>query len=118
PHGDLESVLAERIAADAWRLRRVPIFEAALYRRVSAESLVRQAAQSVRQYEKTNEDRMSALIGKKDVAPDDRKAHEDANQRLARALAQLNDPYFDVTRVLETSPEPFKNLWRHEVALS
>ena len=35
----------------------------------------------------------------------------------ARKL-KLYDAFFDTTRVLETFPEPFKNLWRHEAALS
>ena len=33
PQGELEEVLVEKIAADFWRLRRVPVLEAALHRR-------------------------------------------------------------------------------------
>jgi hypothetical protein len=33
PNSELERALAERVAADLWRLRRVPVLEAALYRR-------------------------------------------------------------------------------------
>ena len=33
PNGELEGILAERIVIDAWRLRRVPVLEATLYRR-------------------------------------------------------------------------------------
>jgi len=77
PQGDLESLLAEKIAADAWRVRRVPIFEAALHRRISAERLMKQAVESVRQYELTDDERVSALLrGKKEVADGDRQAHE------------------------------------------
>jgi hypothetical protein len=36
----------------------------------------------------------------------------------ASARTQLDDPSFNITRVLGTSPEPFLNLWRHETALS
>jgi hypothetical protein len=32
PHGGLEEALAEKIIADLWRLSRVPVVEAALYR--------------------------------------------------------------------------------------
>src|ERR1019366_2521669 len=53
PQGELEGALAERIAADLWRLRKVPIFEATLHRRSCKELLVKQAAESVRQYEST-----------------------------------------------------------------
>ena len=38
-------------------------------------------------------------------------------RRVARVWAELDDSSFNVTRVLETSPEPFLNVWRHEAAL-
>ena len=60
---------------------------------------------------------MLSSLEKKKVAARDRQAHEDAEQRLARERAQLDDPSFNVARVLETSPEPFQNLWRNEAAL-
>src|SRR6266481_2073689 len=50
PQGELEETLAERIAVDAWRLRRIPILEAALYRRRYQEVLVEQAQGVVRNY--------------------------------------------------------------------
>jgi hypothetical protein len=33
PQGELKEVLVEKIAADFWRLKRVPVLEAALHRR-------------------------------------------------------------------------------------
>jgi hypothetical protein len=33
PHGQLEAALAEKIVADLWRLKRVPVLEAALHKR-------------------------------------------------------------------------------------
>lgn len=118
PQGALEGALATRIVADLWRLRRVPIFEATLYRRGYQELLVRQATESVSQYESTEKDRLLASLEHKKVAARDREAHEEAEQRLTRAPAQLDDASFNATRVLETSPGPLSNLWRHEVALS
>lgn len=118
PQGALESALAEKIVAIIWRLRRVPILEAALYRRGCQESVVRQAAESVRRYESTERGRVLASLEKKKVAARDRQAHGDAEQRLAQARAELDDPSFDVTRVLEMFPEAFSNLWRHEAELS
>jgi len=118
PQGELEGALAEKIVADLWRLRRVPIFEAMLYKRGCAEWLVGEAAESVKQYESTEAETLLALLAKNDAIVSDRQAHEDAKRRLAGARAQLDDPSFNVTRVLETSPEPFLNLWRHETALS
>ncbi len=62
-------------------------------------------------------DRVLASLEHKRVAARDRATHADAEERLARARADLDDPSFNVMRVLETSPEPFLNLWRHEAAL-
>ena len=117
PQGELEGALAERIAADLWRLRKVPIFEATLHRRSCKELLVKQAAESVRQYEST-ENNILEIWERKVVADRDRQAHKDAEQRLAQARAELDDPAFNITRVLEMFPEQFSNLSRHEVALS
>ncbi|HEY6420946.1 MAG TPA: hypothetical protein VIX59_18265 [Candidatus Binataceae bacterium] len=111
--------MAEKIVADLWRLRRVPIFEAALYRRGCKEFLVKQAEESVRQYEYSVTDRVAAALEEKDVAPGDQPAHEKAQLRLTRERAELlDDSAFNLTRVLEKFPEAFANLWRHEAALS
>ena len=115
--GALEGALGEMIVGYLWRLRRVPIFEAMLYKRGCAELLVRQAEELVSQYESTT-DRMIALLRKTGVEASDKQAYQDAEQKLARARAQLDDPSFNVSRVLQTSPEPFRNLWRHESALA
>ena len=118
PQGALEEALAEKIVADAWRLRRVPIIEATLYRRGHRELLVRQAGESVRRYESTEKDRVLASLEKKKVAAGDRQAHQDAEHRLAQARTELDDPAFNVTRVLEMFPEQFANLSRYEISLS
>jgi hypothetical protein len=118
PRGELENFLAEKIATDAWRLRRVATFEAALYKRGCKKLLVKQAAELVRQYESTEQERVLASLEKKKVTARDRQAHEDAQQKLTRERAQLADPAFGVVLVLKTFPEPFLNLWRHEAALS
>ena len=71
----------------------------------------------VTQYESTEKERVLASLEKKKVAARDRQLHQDAEQKLARARADLDDPSLNVTRVLETTPQPFSNLWRHEAAL-
>jgi hypothetical protein len=43
PQGDLEFMLAEKFVADAWRLRRVPKLEAAIYRRSYEERTLAKA---------------------------------------------------------------------------
>jgi hypothetical protein len=118
PQGSLEVALAEEIVVDFWRLRRVPIFEAALYRRGCQELAVKQEAEVVRQYESTESERLLASLEKRKVAVSDRQAHEEAQKRLESARAGLDDLSLNVTRLLQISPEPFSNLWRHEYALA
>jgi hypothetical protein len=118
PEGDLENALAERIVASSWRLRRVPILEAALYRRGFQEQIAKQAAQASEQYETTESQRRLASLIKKEVAPRDREAYAQAEQRLATERAALDKPSFSITRVLETYGGTFTNLWRHELAIS
>ena len=115
PHGELEGALAEKYVADAWRLRRIPILEATFYRRRYQELLVRQAEESVSQYETTLMD--TFRLREKEVAARDRQAHGEAEKRLERARAELDDPSFHVTHVLKEFSQPLSNLWRHEVAL-
>jgi hypothetical protein len=114
PHDALEGTLAEGIVAYKWRLRRALKFEAALHRRGFQELLVRKAENSVQQYEK---DKVQSFATKS-VADCDRQAHEDAKQRLACAQAELDDPSFQVTRVLEMFSQPLSNLLRYEAAHS
>jgi len=95
PEGEVEGVLAQKIVADAWHLRRVPIFEATLYRRGSADLLASQArkAIAVRQHASTEKDWVLAALEKKN-----------AEHRRAREQAQLDD---HVTRMLEKYPGAF-----------
>ena len=116
--GTLENALGEMIVDYLWRLRRVPIFEATLFKRGCAELLVSQAEELVTQSESTDVQRQLESLVKNDVVVRDPKAHEDAKRRLAASRAQLDGPFFDITRVLETTPGPFLNLWRHDAALS
>jgi len=117
PKGSLESVLAEKIVIDFWRLRRVPILEAAIYRRALQERIVNQAAEACRRYETTASELMYALVEKREVAACDREAHAEAQKRLDSVRAALDEPSFNVTRVLGECAGLFTNLSRHEVAL-
>jgi hypothetical protein len=108
PHDELENVFAQKIATDAWRLRRVPRLEALFYRHGCAESLVRQTKEAVLKHK----------LGSADILPlGDPQAH-DLEQRLTQAKSQLDDPALNVALALKTSPEPFRNLTRHEAALT
>jgi hypothetical protein len=118
PVGDLECALAERIVAASWRLRRVPILEAALHRRGFQELIVERAAEACRRYETTESERLLAPLTQTEVAASDLVAHAQAEQRLERARAALAEPSFSITRVLQTYAATFTNLWRHELAIA
>ena len=121
PHDALEGALAENFVACLWRLRRVPVFEARLYRRGAAQLLASQAAKEdrVREYQLTEDHELTeasilAALKKKKLGIWYGR-FEDAEQRRARDQAELDD---HATRMLENYPQPFLNLWRHEAALS
>lgn len=120
PRGDLEGLLADKIVADAWRIRRIPMLEAALHRRSRHDLAIEQAQDAVRQFRSAETSAMvSAMTG---IHPQS-KAREDAERKLHQAQAKkqnlfLRDPVLDATRVLETSVILFANLWRHERALT
>lgn len=115
PQGELEALLAHKIVADAWRLRRVPILEAAFYRRGCKVLRVREAAQLVQYFESGERNR--DFLAKAMLPVSDHKAYEDAVQKLSSAQTEPDGPFSEVTRVFETSPGPLLNLWRHEAAL-
>lgn len=121
PRGDLEGLLADKVVADAWRLRRVPILEAALHRRGRHDLAIDQAQAAVRQSRSAEASAMvTAMTGR--PAPQSR-AREEAERKLQQAQTEkqnlfLRDPVLDATRVLETSVIAFANLWRHERALT
>ncbi|MBV8772194.1 MAG: hypothetical protein JO166_07680 [Deltaproteobacteria bacterium] len=113
PVGNLEGALAEEIVIYLWRRRRVAIFEAALYRRGLQELIVEKAAEVCRGYE--TEIQLNALLK---VSASDHEAYQDAEKSLESARAVLDEPSFNLTRILERSAGTFSNLWRHEVLLS
>lgn len=118
PQGELESALVEKLVSDIWRLRRVPILEAALHRRGFQEIIVEKAVNECSRYERNPNELFIALADKKEVAPNDRRAHEEAQQRLEHARAQLHDASYYVTRALQMFPSLFSRLDRHETALA
>jgi hypothetical protein len=95
PQGELEQALAERIAIGFWRRRRVPMFEAALYRRGFHELIVERESTTCRRLELSQCERTSALLFKKEVAQYDRAVFQEAANRLGQAQAALDETIFD-----------------------
>ncbi|HEY1851641.1 MAG TPA: hypothetical protein VGG60_11495 [Candidatus Binataceae bacterium] len=120
PIGDLEGLLADKIIADAWRVRRVPIFEAARYQRGRQELAIEHAQREVR---KSRSAEAVATFAAMTGMPTRSRARTKAERKLEEAeaerqnLLQLN-PSLDASRVLEDSVVTFANLWRQERALT
>ena len=121
PRGDLEGLLADKVVADAWRIRRIPILEAALHRRGRHDLAIDRAQAAVRQFRSAETSAIvSAMTG---IPTQQSKAREAAERKLQQAQTKkqnlfVRDPLLDATRVLETSVNAFANLWRHERALT
>jgi hypothetical protein len=118
PYGELEETLAEQIMSDAWRLRRVPLLESALFRRGHQELIIANQEQRVHGYEYAEASKlMETEFDKPKVAKNDRQAHADALAKLTELRSKLNDPSVEMTMVFEKYSATFTNLSRHEAGL-
>jgi hypothetical protein len=107
PRGALEEILADKIVADAWRLRRVPGLEAALHRRDRQEQILRTLRAEINGFYD------DGLI----IAPLLVRLPSFDQEKLARlqdavveAETKADVPMFVVTRVLEKFARQFDNL--------
>jgi len=116
PHGPLEAMLADRIVADSWRLRRVPIIEATLCRRGYQEIQVRQA--------KREADKLAPLDGTtwwdayKQARVTDAAAYASAQMQLEEETAKLQDISFQIVDAITAASATLAKLGRHEANLS
>ena len=97
PQSSLEEELAGKIVADTWRLRRVPILEAALHAR-DRQDLIIEELTKASEFFAVSLDRPS--------------------RRLVRETRKLNQPALSVAHALEEHLGGFVSLWRHEEVLS
>ncbi len=109
PQGALQQYLVDKIVVDMWRLRRIPILEAARYARGQQELIV------LTLEKKAEEARLGPCGRSIDL---DAEETEAAEANLARESSKLKIPEFEVIRVLEEKLTTFANLSRHEQALS
>ena len=118
PRGMLEEVLVDKIVADAWRVRRVPLLEAAIHAREKAEHHLEVTKQLVK-----NLIKVPLLTQPIPKMTQSRRTGPQAEYRrwLDRQVEQHErtlDPTFVVTRVLEQYAGQFANLSRHGEALT
>lgn len=120
PEGALERLLAHKVVDDAWRLRRIPILEAAVHRRSRGERPIRKVPAVVEVPGSVENAPAPASITRKPLRTDCRVDAERTLQQVRNDKANLSmgDAVFEASRVLETSVVVFSNLWRHERALT
>ena len=102
PQGDLESALAEKIEIDMWRVRRVPVLEATLYRRGLQELFVAQREKVYNRFLTTSEELEAKRLEQKKTINLDPEIYNTLMLGLNDARENLNDDQsFDVTRTFE-----------------
>jgi hypothetical protein len=111
PQGAFEEMLVEKISADAWRLRRVPVLEAALHTIERERQTIKRIKDEVNRYKLHDSPSY--------VPPRDRQAYDDAAARLAEAQNALEvDNLLQAIQVLEKHSREFALLERREQALT
>ena len=120
PEGDLECLLADKIVADAWRLRRIPMLEAAVHRRSRHDRVIQKVQDVVDEARSAESAAIISSITKLPARADYRVDAERILQEVKDEKANLyiRDAVLEASRVLETSVVVFANLWRHERALT
>jgi hypothetical protein len=120
PEGDLERLLADTIVAHGWRLRRIPMLEAAVHRRARHDRSIQQAQEVLDEAVSAENFVMLASITKVSKPADYRVEAEHILRDVkdAKAKLYLRDAVLGASRVLETSVVVFAHLWRHERALT
>jgi hypothetical protein len=117
-HGQLETVLGEKLVTDFWRQRRVPTIEAALYRRYRLERMARYSDRKQFEDRQCSPRDLVQALGIPESQMD-KVSQRDRQDREEEALVMLrNEPLVELTMALEDYHEIFTNLWRHEIALA
>jgi hypothetical protein len=121
PQGMLEGVLVDKIVADAWRLRRVPLFEATLHSSIKEErdlSAINKKLKELREAATAGANARVSEASKPGVhsrGDDDRRIFEAAAKQLVTNSRSANS---ETVRTLRFQPQHFESLSRREEALS
>jgi hypothetical protein len=125
PQGAFEEVLADKIVADAWRLKRVPVLQAAIHERRQKHSVVSRLQSRANSFQKVVYEPGLFEEPFANSFPRERTVIEDPDGH-AKALAELEDAShklsgdltLQVLQVLEACADELDNLSRHEEALA
>ena len=114
PQGALEEILADKIVVDAWRLRRIHLLEATLYRREERAAKIGSARAAVAAYEKSL---LTLPEFPVEVDPKDREAHRKATENFEKLVAdEPVPPLVKLIGLTEKCAAASANLERHETA--
>ena len=118
PQGALEEILAEKIVADVWRLRRVPQLEAAFYWREDRRAKLEAAWNEKSSCETDSmKEVMTPPTFPSKVLPDRREAHQAAVAKWQELRAEPIPPLVPLTSILETVLTTLSSLERYETTL-
>jgi hypothetical protein len=117
PNSALENTLVETIVADAWRLRRIPRLEAALWEREEREAKLQTARREMRAYETSPLFDLVRLTAEETLRPRAYSKHKAAKARL-QELEGTVPSIVRFVELLETHRLTFSNLNRYESALA
>jgi hypothetical protein len=122
PHGMLEGVLVDKIVADAWRLRRVPLLEAAMHACIKRErdlNLVRKKFEDLREATiarvKAEAKASEGNTRTVQLPKEEFLAIQAAEKEL---MTNSDNASFEITRTLKLHAGSFENLSRREEALA
>jgi len=126
PQDAVDEVLAERVVVNAWRLRRVPMLEAALHAGERQKLLIEKLRAKVSSCMVAVRSGASQLLHEEmernciryEVVPENREAHARAQVELAEAQTQLKENLtIQVANVLREHATHFARLEQREGAL-
>ena len=120
PQGALEEILAEKVVADAWRLRRVSPLEAALYWREKRQKTLGRKREGIILRNKPyagDKEESAYSVYKSEVRPDRREAHQVALAKLQELHAEPVPPLVSLLSLLEGLQPRLSNLERYETTL-
>jgi hypothetical protein len=128
PQGALEEVLADKIVADLWRLRRVPVLETAIHERTQRRAVVSELQTRASGFRKVIHEQLDVLgrpeipfppFSREKTVIEDPEAYAKAQAEADAALNELRENLTNkVLDVLEGYARQLDNLSRREEALT
>jgi hypothetical protein len=118
PEGALEEILAEKIVADVWRLRRIPQLESAFYWREERQKTLSAASGKISSCETNPMKEAMESFYQSEVLADRREAHQAAVAKWQELRAEPVPPLVPLTSILEKLLSTMSNLERYETTLS